>query len=100
MPYAATTQKGETVRHVDVNVDSGEDGAWGYWTELGVLEPGEQFRTSLKSENVQIAAGWHGSETACEVSDKGLIGPFDTLTRMSARVRQTSLRIQGRFIDS
>ena len=88
------------MRNVDVYVDSGEDGAWGCWTELGVLEPGDRFGTSLKSENVQIAIGWHGDEAVCEVSDNGLVGPFDTVTRMSARVRQTSLRIQGRFIDS
>ena len=88
------------MRNVDVNVDNGENGAWGDWTELGVLEPGEQFGTSLKSENVQIATGWHGDEAACKVSDKGLVGPFDTLTRMSARVRQTNFRIQGRFIES
>ena len=88
------------MRNVDVNVDSGEDGAWGYWTELGVLEPGEQFGTSLKSENVQIATGWHGSEATCEVSGNGLVGPFDTVTRMSARVRQTSFRIEGNVTES
>ncbi len=50
---------------------------------------------SLKSENVQIAHGWHGDEAACKVPDSGLVGPFDTVTRMSARVRHTSFRIEG-----
>jgi hypothetical protein len=91
------------VKHVDVyvDVDNGEDGTWGSWTELGVLEPGEQLGiTSLKSENVQIAHGWHGDEAACVVRDNGLVGPFDTMTRMSARVRQTGFRIQGNVIES
>jgi hypothetical protein len=92
--------KGETVRHIDVNVDNGEEGAWGDWTELGVLDPGERLEISLKSEHVQIAHGWHGSETACEVPQNGLVGPFDTMTRMSARVKQTSFRIEGNLIES
>lgn len=88
------------MRHIDVNVDNGEDGTWGDWTELGILEPGEQLGISLKSENVQIACGWHGDEAACEVPASGLVGPFDTVSRISARVRQTSFRIQGNLIES
>ncbi len=88
------------MKNVDVQVENGEAGTWGDWTELGVLEPGEKLGISLKSENVQIAHGWHGDEAACKVSDKGLVGPFDTMTRMSARVRETSFRIQGNIIES
>lgn len=88
------------MKHVDVYVDTGEDGTWGSWTELGVLEPGEKLGISLKSENVQIAHGWHGDEAACVVPENGLVGPFDTMTRMSARVRQTGFRIQGNVIES
>jgi hypothetical protein len=83
------------VRNLDVNVENGEDGAWGEWTELAILDPGETLGISEKSENVQIASGWHGSEAACRVSENGLVGPFDQITRMSARTKQTSFRIQG-----
>jgi hypothetical protein len=92
--------KGETVKHIDVQVENGEDGSWGDWTQLGILEPGEQLGISLNSENVQIAHGWHGDEAACKVPDNGLVGPFDTVTRMSARVRQTSFRIEGNVTES
>ena len=92
--------KGETVKHIDVQVENGEDGSWGDWTQLGILEPGEQLGISLNSENVQIARGWHGDEAACKVPDNGLVGPFDTVTRMSARVRQTSFRIEGNVTES
>ena len=91
------------MKHVDVQVESGQDGSWGDWTQLGILEPGEQLGTlgiSLNSENVQIAHGWHGHEAACKVPDNGLVGPFDTVTRMSARVRQTSFRIEGNVTES
>ncbi len=88
------------MRHVDVQVENGDDGAWGYSTELGVLEPGEQLGISLESENVQIGLGWHGVEAACEIPANGLVGPFDILTRTSARVRQTNCRVQGNFIES
>jgi len=83
------------VRNLDVNVENGEDGKWGDWTELAILEPGEQLGISEKSKNVQIASGWHGNEAACRVPESGLVGPFDTLTRMSARTKETSFRIQG-----
>ena len=86
------------MKHVDVEVENGEDGTWGDWTELGILDPGEQLGITLQSENVQIAHGWHGDEAACRVSDKGLIGPFDFVTRMSARVRETTIRVQGDII--
>ena len=35
-----------------------------------------------------------------KVPDNGLVGPFDTVTRMSARVRQTSFRIEGDVTES
>jgi hypothetical protein len=92
--------KGETVKHVDVRVENGEDGSWGDWTQLGILEPGEQLGIGLNSENVQIARGWHGDEAACKVPDNGLVGPFDTVTRISARVRQTSFRIEGNVTEA
>ncbi len=88
------------MRNVDVNVDNGEDGAWGDWTELGVLDPGERLEISLKSEHMQIAHGWHGSETVCQIPPNGQVGPFDTMTRMSARVKEASLRIQANLIES
>ena len=88
------------MKHIDVQVENGEDGSWGDWTQLGILEPGEQLGISLKSENVQIAHGWHGYEAASKVPDNGLVGPFDTVTRMSARVRQTSFRIEGDVTES
>ena len=88
------------MKHIDVQVENGEDGSWGDWTQLGILEPGEQLGISLNSENVQIAHGWHGDEAVCKVSDNGLVGPFCTVTRLSARVRQTSFRIEGNVTDS
>ena len=88
------------MRHIGVNVDAGQDGEWGNWTELGVLEPGEKLAISLDSENVQIGLGWHGVEAACRVPASGIVGPFDILTRASARVRQASRLVQGDFIES
>ena len=88
------------MNNVDIYVDNGEDGTWGEWTELGVLEPGEQLGITVKSENMQIACGWHGTEAACDVPANGLVGPFETLMRMSARVKEASFRIQGNVIQS